>query len=226
MQNKTINAMIKSFFGLATAAVVLVACQSAPKADKAEASDVQVAASASGTVLNIDTAASVVTWIGTKPVGQHTGTFSLDSGSLAVANGTITGGQFVIDVASLNSTDMTGKTKNDLDGHLKSADFFEVEKYPTARFEITKVEPFDSTKSQTLLTGATHLISGNLTLKNNTKNVTFPAVVSLNGDAVEAKANFNIDRTQWGLSYGNDQSLGDKFIRPEVNISLDIKARR
>jgi polyisoprenoid-binding protein YceI len=89
---------------------------------------------------------------------------------------------------------------------------------------ITKVEPFDSSKSKAVLPNANYLISGNLTLKDSTKNVTFPATVIVEGNNVEAKANFNIDRTQWGMSYGNDKSLQDKFIRPEVNIQFDLKA--
>ncbi|MCG7859338.1 YceI family protein, partial [Flavihumibacter sediminis] len=92
--------------------------------------------------------------------------------------------------------------------------------FPTASFVITGVEPItgDST--------ATHKISGNLTLKDSTKNVSFPAQVTVAETGVKAAANFNIDRTQWGMFYGNDQSLGDKFIRPEVNIKLNINANK
>ena len=82
-------------------------------------------------------------------------------------------------------------------------------------------------KSQTqtsLLPGATHIVSGNLQLKDRTKNISFPVQITTGNNAVAAKANFNIDRTQWGMSYGDDQSLKDNFIRPEVNIQLDIKA--
>ena len=217
--------MNRPFLFLATALIALYSCQSAPKADNANTTDKQQVASTNGNLFTIDTT-STITWVGTKPIGQHTGTFKLDSGAIVISNNMLTGGNFIIDVVSLNSTDMSGDYKAKLDGHLKSADFFEVEKFPTAKFEITKVEAFDSTKTKSLLPGATHLISGNLTLKSNTKNITFPAVVNINDDAIDAKANFNIDRTQWGMSYGNDQSLQDKFIRPEVNIQLDIKARK
>jgi polyisoprenoid-binding protein YceI len=73
---------------------------------------------------------------------------------------------------------------------------------------------------------ATHTITGNLTLKGTTKSITFPAKVAVNDNVVTADANFNIDRTQWGLVYGNDQSLGDKFIRPTVNIQLHLVANK
>ncbi|MBK8329991.1 MAG: YceI family protein [Bacteroidetes bacterium] len=73
---------------------------------------------------------------------------------------------------------------------------------------------------------ATHTFSGNLTLKDSTKNVTFPAKVTMNDATITAVADFNIDRTQWGLFYGNDKSLGDKFIYPEVKIKLNINAKK
>lgn len=208
------------------ASLLLVACASAPDADKASTVEQQNAASLQGEVYSIDTTASTVTWIGTKPTAQHTGTFLLDSGAVAVNNDQLTGGTFLIDINSLTNLDLEGEYKGKLEGHLKSADFFDVEKYPVSKFVITKVEPFDSSKAKSVLANPNYLISGNLTLKDSTKNVTFPAVVNVSANTVEAKANFNIDRSQWGMSYGNDQSLQDKFIRPEVNIQFDLKARK
>ena len=208
----------------AVAAVSLAACQSAPAADKATTGASQQVATTAGQQLSIDTTASVVTWIGTKPVGQHEGIFQLNDGVLTVENGELKGGRFTINVASLNNKDLEGEWKTKLENHLKSADFFDVEKYPTATFTITGVKPFDAQTQTSLLPGATHIVSANLQLKDSTKNISFPAQITTGNNAVAAKANFNIDRTQWGMSYGNDQSLKDNFIRPEVNIQLDIKA--
>ena len=103
---------------------------------------------------------------------------------------------------------------------MKSADFLDTEKFPTAKFEITSVAPLANDSS------ATHTISGNLTLKDSTKNISFPAKLTVADNNLQAQANFNIDRTLWGLYYGNDKSLGDKFIRPEVNIKLNITANK
>ena len=112
-----------------------------------------------------------------------------------------------------------------LKGHLLSPDFFDAEKFGTAKFEISSVEPYTAAAgAASVVEGANYTISGNLTLKDSTKNVSFPAAVTVSETEVTAKANFNIDRTQWGMSYGNDKSLKDKFISPEVNISLNIKA--
>lgn len=208
------------------------ACTQAPEADKAKTEEKKEPQTAASTdvAMAVDTQASKITWLGTKPTGQHTGTFNVKAGKLNVKGDQITAGKFIIDIASLNVTDegMDEKTKGDLAGHLLSGDFFDAEKHPTATFVVTGAQPYkapsDSTK-KAMLEGATHTISGNLSLKDSTKNVTFPAVVSMNNGMLKAKANFNIDRTQWGMFYGSDKSLGDKFIRPTVNIGFDIVAK-
>ena len=122
------------------------------------------------------------------------GELPINDGVLSVNEGQVTGGNFTINVTALEVNDLEGKDKAKLEGHLKSPDFFEVEKYPSAKFEITSVAPADSKASGTY-PGATHVISGNLTLKDSTKNVTFPAKIETNGEAVGAQADFTIDRT-------------------------------
>jgi polyisoprenoid-binding protein YceI len=93
--------------------------------------------------------------------------------------------------------------------------------------EITSVAAYTANATdKTVVEGANALVSGNLTLKDSTKNVSFPANITVTETEITAKANFNIDRTQWNMSYGNDKSLKDKFISPEVNIKLDIKATK
>ncbi len=77
-----------------------------------------------------------------------------------------------------------------------------------------------------MVAGANFSVSGNLTLKETTKNITFPAKVDLDGNKLKAKGNFNIDRTQWKMNYGNDKTLGDKFISETVNIELDLEANK
>lgn len=215
------------FYCVCTLMLGLLACQSIPKADKAViTSKQQVGKRSQSSDFKVDTISSTITWTGTKPTGYHTGTFTLDQGLIVISDQTISGGEFVINVASLTDNDLQGSSKKKLEEHLKSADFFDVANYPTARFEITRVSTFDSTQTKSLLTGATHLISGNLTLKDQTKNITFPSIVQVTDHTLEATANFIIDRTQWGLNYGSDRSLQDRFIRPEVAIQLSIKAVR
>jgi Uncharacterized conserved protein len=213
--------MKKLIFTLAIAAV-FASCQSGPEGETAQTQDTQAAATGTGDQFMIDTANSTIGFLGTKPVGTHTGIFSPTEGKLTLSDGKITAGSFVIDINSMKITDegIDAETSGKLRGHLLSPDFFEAEKYGTAKFEITNCE---------IVTGdsnATHRISGNLTLKDSTKNVTFPAKVSVTDNVLSATADFNIDRTQWGLFYGNDKSLGDKFIYPEVKIKLNIKATK
>jgi polyisoprenoid-binding protein YceI len=178
------------------------------------------ATSKDGANYGVDVATSSVGWSGSGVGHGHTGTFKLDSGILNIANGNIASGNFEINVASLDNTDITDGSKKDLLGHLLSADFFDATKYPTAKFVVTNCEAVSNDST------ATHKISGNLTLKDSTINVSFPAMVSVSETEVSAKAKFVIDRTKWGMSYGNDKSLKDKFISPEVGITLDIKAKK
>lgn len=218
-------------FSAITALCLMAACSQAPVADKAQTSEPQqaTATATAGDKLAVDVASSTVAWIGTKPVGQHNGIFKIKSGELALNNGQLSGGKFVIDINSLQVLDGDADTQGKLGGHLKAADFFDVAKFPEATFEITGVQPYTAPADATqkaLLEGATHTISGNLTLKGVSKGVTFPAIVKATPESLAAQANFNINRTDWGLVYGNDQSLGDKFIRPEVNIALNIAAHK
>ncbi len=199
------------------AATLLAACGNSPEGTTSATASKQEAAIASGKIYNIDST-STVGWEGSGVGHGHAGTFKVSKGTLSVDNGNITSGNFDISITSLDDSDIKDGTKKDLIGHLLSPDFFDATKYPGAKFEITKCSALtgDST--------ATHTISGNLTLKDSTKNVTFPAKVAITDAGVKATAKFNINRTDWGMSYGNDKSLKDKFISPEVGITLNINS--
>lgn len=213
--------MKKTILSLAIIAM-LASCQSGPEGETAKTADKQEASAGAGITYNVDKASSKVTFIGTKPVGTHTGDLMLTDGSLTVNEGNITAGKFTIDMNSMTITDagMDAETNGKLKGHLLSPDFFDAAKYSAAKFEITSCTALANDSN------ATHTIGGNLTLKDSTKNVSFPAKVTISESSVTANANFNIDRTQWGLFYGNDKSLGDKFIYPEVKIMLNINAKK
>ncbi len=188
--------------------------------------------------LIIDTAKSEVHWIGAKMTGRHNGRFHIQSGEIQLQKGEISGGKIIIDLASLECTDksINAESNKKLATHLKSGDFFDVEKHPTSTFEIVSVAPFDSLNkkeeippgrafSELKINSPTHSITGNLTIKGNTKSVTFPARVTVEDNQLKAKANFNIDRTKWGLVYRSDESLGDKTIYSSVNIGFNIIAK-
>ncbi len=218
--------MKKIILSIAAASAIFASCQDAPKADTATATDAQAVTAATGaTELVADVAQTKVEFVGTKPVGKHHGVIMLKEGKLAVEAGTIKGGSFVIDMNTMKVDDQDSMGNAKLGGHLMSPDFFDVANHATATFEITNVAAgIDTSIKEVILKDATHTITGNLTLKGVSKSITFPAKVTMNESTATADANFNIDRTQWGLVYGNDKSLKDKFISPIVNIGLHLVA--
>lgn len=202
-------------------------CADTPPADKATAgAAVEANTHAEGSVLQVDLQNSRIEWHGAKPVGNgHTGTIAITKGNIVVYNHNITGGHFTMDVNSMAPQDQDAGHNAKLKGHLLSADFLEAEKYPEATFEITGVTAVDNA---TVLENkaATHIITGNATLKGITKSISFPAKVRDSGDEIIADAVFNIDRTDWGINYRSDAGIKDKFIKKEINLSIHLVARK
>ncbi len=172
----------------------------------------------------VDASKTVLKWEGGKKLvpSKHNGTINVSEGNLTVADGNLTGGTFTVDMASLDNEDLKGTEKiGDLIGHLKSPDFFDVEKFPTATFVLTAAEAVEGNAA------ATHNITGDLTIKGKTNTITFPALVSINGSDVNAKAKFAIDRSLWNVEYGSEsffKGLGDKAIKNEIEFDLDLTA--
>lgn len=218
--------------------MALSACDTTVKTDVAEIGEavenkIEVEASE---YFKIDTAQSEATWIGAKITGRHQGVLVIQEGQLELLDSKLVGGRFVFDMTATRTEDKTLDAQNNakLTTHLRSEDFFDVERYPTALFEITGVVPYDSSGqtteparkySELKVKNPTHRVTGNLTIKGEKKSVTFPVRITMSGGELKAKANFNIDRTQWGLVYRADQSMGNQTIYPEVNIGFDILAQ-
>lgn len=211
---------------LFSAAALLAACNNSSDAEKATTSETQEVKTSDGSAYTLDSA-TTISWTGFKPTGKHNGVFKVSEGSLLVKDNLLTGGSFTIDIKSLVNHDLAtdAENKGKLEGHLKSPDFFDVAKYPTAKFEITSVEPLAS-DSSSLVKDATHLIKGNLTLKDSTKNISFPAKITVDGNTAAAFADFNIDRTLWGMNYKGPENPQDWIISKEVNIKLSIAATK
>jgi len=211
---------MRKLFILALAATSFAACKN-NTANKVNTTEKQIAANIDGTPYAVDTT-STLTWIGSKPTGKHTGTFKLSGGAFIVKDGELKGGTFTININSLNNEDLAADagSKAKLEGHLKSPDFFDAAKYPTAKFEITAVEPNpDTTKKE-----VTHIIKGNLTLKDSTKNITIPARVTLDAKTLAASATFSIDRTLWGMNYKGPDNPQNWFIAKAVELKLNLTA--
>ncbi|MEO6037137.1 MAG: YceI family protein [Saprospiraceae bacterium] len=169
----------------------------------------------------IDTGASSVVWTGYKVTGKHTGTVKVQSGNLTYDNGSLTGGSFVIDMTSIRSTDQEGEWADKLVGHLKSEDFFGVDKYPTSQFVITRVIPQD--------TKGNYKILGNLTIKETTKEVKFFASAVETAGTVSASGKITIDRSEFNVKYGSGSffdGLGDKTIYDEFDLQVSLVAKK
>ncbi|WP_207515356.1 YceI family protein [Longitalea luteola] len=218
----------KGYLAIAAFIAVMSSCgDSAPEGDKATIQEQQATAEAQGTQFTVDTADSRIRFVGHGVGKNHPGKFKLSSGTVAVANNQITGGSFTIDIKSMDLEQKGGMFDSKLRPHLMSGDFFDANKFGTAKFDITSVQPYTPNSTDTsIVDGANFRISGNFTLRDVTKNISFPARVDLDGNTLKAKSNFDIDRTQWEMRYGNDKTLGDKFISEKVNIELDLQAKK
>lgn len=215
------KAFILSF---AFVAVLFTACQNSAPTDAAATTETPAAEPAAATAgaLPVNVQNSVIEWVGSNPTGFHTGTIKLQGGELTVTDGNLTAGKFTIDMNSLANTDLPAEKKGDLEGHLKNADFFEVEKHPTGTFEITSVQPLTGDPS-----GATHTVAGNLTLKGIAKPISFPAKLTVAGGKVMADTpEFTINRTDWGIKYNSGLigTVKDKLIDDNVKLKIKLEA--
>ncbi len=190
------------------------------KADTATVKEKQPVLNLRNAVYDVDALTSTVNWEASKPTGKHNGNIKIIEGKIEQKANTITLGWFSIDMSQISVSDLTGNTKQNLENHLKGADFFDAAQFPTARFDVTNMEIL-ATDKNVLLEGATHTISGNFTMKGVTKNISFPANIKIDDENISAKADFNIDRTLWGINYGSDGKVAK-----EINIKLDIRATR
>ena len=228
----------KNFISLFSGAVILFsACNNAPESDKAVTSDAKEVVASAGASLKVDTATSKIKWIATKVSAYHTGTINIKSGELKATDSALTGGNFVLD---MNSILVSGPAGSDpamnakLYGHLKSGDFFDVEKNPEATFIITDVKPFTGTVKDSIdprqesiseykVPNPTHTLSGNLTIKGITKNISFPARITVAAGSVDAIAKFNIDRSMWNIVYPGKP---DDLIRNDIHLGIALKAAK
>lgn len=167
----------------------------------------------------VDQKASTVVWTGSKITGgSHTGTVALKSGEFSITDGKISGGVFVIDMTTIKNTDLSGGMKGKLEGHLKSEDFFGVEKFNTADLTIKAGE----------MHGDHIHASGNLTIKGITKEIGIEITFSEKDGVFNASADIKVDRTQFGVKYGSDSffdNLGDKAINNEMSFNVNLTGK-
>ena len=162
----------------------------------------------------INTKTSKISWVGEKVTGKHEGTLSFKEGVLKFKSGKLTGGAFTVDMNSVNVTDLkAGEGKEKLEGHLKAADFFGTDKYPTSTLVFKSVKA----KSANVYT-----VTADLTIKNVTKPVTFDLTVNKNS----ATSTFKVDRTKYGITYNSGSvfsGIGDKAIYDEFELAVNLQ---
>ena len=167
-------------------------------------------------VYKVDAESSTLTWKGYKPTGSHIGTITLISGELEMKGKKIKGGNFVADVTTIK--DSEGNKR--LEGHLKSKDFFEVETFPIASFEITGTNTNDGQL----------YVNGNMTIKGITKSMSFPVEISKSGNELTLKSeSFKINRADFNVQYKSKtffNNLKEKFINDEFDFQVTIVANK
>lgn len=166
---------------------------------------------------------STLGWLAKKVTGQHNGSIQFQSGQMLVKGSQIVGGTFVVDMASVKVEDLTGGPNEKLVGHLKSDDFFAVEKHPTATFVITSVQPLKGNAN-----GNNATITGNLTIKGTTNPLSFPAKIGVKNGVAAASGTATIDRTKYDIRYRSTsffESLGDKAIDDTFTLTFNAIAK-
>ncbi len=215
--NKNKIKMKKLVLALVVVASVLTACKGEKKEAVATKEAEKVAVNVAE-LNNVDIAASVITWKGTKPTGSHNGNVMLKDGDLLIEEGTLKGGEFVIDMNSIKVLDIPADNEGNakLRGHLISGDFFDIATYPTSKFVITNVED----------KGDKIHVTGNLQIKDVTKSITIPATVTTeNGVTTFKSETFNVNRAEFNVTYGSKSffdDLKDRFIDDMMEMSFTV----
>ena len=156
--------------------------------------------------LKVDMGTSSIGFVGAKVTGKHEGSFKKFKGGAKVEGDKLTGLRFSVDMASVESDDAK------LTGHLKSKDFFEVEKFPKANFESKDITAMAAG-------GNTHKIAGELTMRGVTKAITFPAKVTIDAKSVTGMSEFTINRQDFGIKY---PGMKDDLIKDDVLLKLKL----
>ena len=217
------------YWGILFSAITIIACKE--KTTSNQATDAENKKVETGQqVYLVDPLQSSVKWIGAKPSGTENGIVPISKGTIATSDGKVTGGTIEIDVASLTVLSKDGDMKKTLESHLKGEtpgkeeDFFNVSKYPKASYTITSTSALENDPE------ATHMVNGNLTIKNITKPVNFKARIDVKESVLTASAApFNIDRTEFDIKFKSKKffdNLKDDFINDDFQIGFYVVANK
>jgi polyisoprenoid-binding protein YceI len=177
---------------------------------------------AAAATLCVDTARSLVRWRGTKVGGSHAGVVRVAGGRIRLADGAIRGGDVTVDMRTIAVTDIPPDQpvpRARLRAHLSHEEFFGVDRFPTARFVLTGVEPAEH---------GTYDVSGDLAIRDSVHNVTFQAAAPVvKPDELWASASFGIDRQLWGIDFdGRTSALRNALVHDLIQLEVSLVARR
>ncbi len=178
----------------------------------------------SGTVFVVNTKQSTFKWLGKKVTGQHEGTVDIASGSIVMDKGILAAGQFIMDMTTIANTDITMEgMRNKLLGHLRSDDFFSVDKHPKAYLKVKSWTPVRSARDGE----PNYTVAGDLNIKGITQPISFPARVDIDGKTLKAVAEFPVDRTLYDIKFRSAkfvEDLGDKMIDDNFIVTISLVA--
>jgi polyisoprenoid-binding protein YceI len=211
------NSMRKTFLLVILSGLLLTIACSDPAADKSRAvtgeatQTASPAAAAQGQKYVITVQNSKIEFVGSKVTGSEHGSFADFSGEIDYLGAPEKSRVSITIKTASVTTDSAG-----LDKHLRTADFFDVEKYPEAKFVSTEIKAGGDK-------GASHTVTGNLTLHGITKAITFPATINVTPDAATVESTFSINRKEFGINYPGAR---DNLIRDDVVLTLQIRASK
>jgi len=168
---------------------------------------------------------SKVFWTGKKVSGEHTGVISLKNGEVVLDGDKFVGAKINIDMSSIICTDIADANYNQkLIGHLKSDDFFSVEKFPESNFQATQFIASSGVKAGE----ANYTVKGVLTIKGISHEISFPAKLEIKSNMLLVDASLSVDRTKWNIKYGSGSffdGLGDKMIHDKFNLKFQLVSK-
>jgi polyisoprenoid-binding protein YceI len=201
--------------------LALAACAKDPTAGKTaatlgEAKNVG-AAPANAETLRVGPADSSVGFVGAKVTAQHVGRFGDFDGTILLVPGALEKSRVELDVKVASLSVEGGPEIVGLADHLRSADFFDVAKFPSARFVSTAIQ------AGSKVAGANYTVTGNLEIRGTSRSVTFPATITAAAEALQVKTEFGINRKDFGIVY---PGMKDDLIKDHVLVRVDLKAPR
>jgi polyisoprenoid-binding protein YceI len=207
------------FLTLAFIPFVLAACNNSkvtttPKSAEDTSGQVATILNETGTYI-VSASKSSLKWFGERIGGSsHDGTLDIKDGQIILSGGSLSSAEFVIDMTTIKESKQSPVIK-----HLSGPDFFDTETYPESTLKIVSATQIGDS--------STYNIEADLTIKDSTNPITFPAEVNVRDTTLTADASFTIDRTRWNVIYGSGnffKELGDKAIKNEISYTINIIA--